>query len=275
MPFVRKCPKCGLEVTDPSASKCPVCGAALAVPVGGKIWIGAAVQFVFAAIFMTVFHFPKFMIAIFGGMILIGTLLSSFAKQGAARKPQAQKPLSRPVLFRVVSIGIAFCSFAILAILLFGFVIFINSWNRWHQYENQPYHRSDFQVEQVYRQRSGKSVDVYARGTVEGQREWMSLQPYLHTSPRSQQELEARVPVGVVIPIYFFPGMKGRARVQAYAEVPPAEASRRTAITAINNSLIGLALSAGLLFVLRRVLRTCYVESEIGTDTHSLASKPA
>ncbi len=269
MDSVRKCPKCGLDVTDASVSKCPICAASLTPSAGGKIWFGAAVQFVFAAIFMTVFHFPKFMIAIFGGMILIGTLLSSFMKPSTARKLQAQKPLSRPVLYRVASIGIALCSIAIFAFLLFGFVMFMNSWNRWHEYEGQPYQRSQFQVEQVYRQRSGKSIDIYARGSVEGHPEWMSLRPYLHATPRTQQELEARVPVGVLIPIYYFPGMKGRARVEVYAEVPPAEASHRLAITVVNNSLIGLAISAGLLFVLRRVLRTCYVESETGPGTFS------
>jgi hypothetical protein len=260
MAFVRKCPKCGLEVTDTSASSCPACGTSLPIRAGGRIWVGALVQFVFVMTFMLLFRFPKPMIALFGGIILIGAIISSFVKPSLTRNIQPQKPLARPVLFRFVGAGIALCSVAIFSVLLFGFVIFMNSWNRWHQYEGQPFHRSEFQVEQVYRQKSGKSIDVYARGTVEGQREWMSLRPYVRAIPRSQAELEERVPVGVVIPIYFFPNLKGRARVELYQELPPAEASHREAITAVNDSLLGLAIAGALLFVLTRVRRVCYAE---------------
>lgn len=210
---------------------------------------------------MVLFRFPKPMIAIFGAVILIGALISSFVKPTAARILEPQRPLARPVLFRFVGAGIALCGIAIFSILLFGFVIFMNSWNRWHQYEGQPFHRSEFRVEQVYRQRSGKSIDVYARGTVEGQREWMSLRPYLHRIPRSQAELEERVPAGVEISIYFFPNLKGRARVELYQDVPPAEASHREAITAVNDSLLGLAIAGALLFVLTRVQRVCYADT--------------
>ena len=257
-----KCPKCGLEVTDTSATSCPVCGTSLAVRAGGKIWIGAALQFAFAATFMLLFGFPKIMIAIFGGMILIGAVVSSYIRPNAARKYAPQRPLAHPFRFRIVGVGVALCTVAIVGCLLFGFVIFMNSWDRWHRYEGQPYHRSEFQVRQVYWQRQSKSVDVYASGMVEGQREWMTLRPYLQAVPRSQSELEQRVPEGTVIPIYFFPGMKGRSRVQMYQDLPPAEASHRAAITAVNDSLLGLAIAGGLLFVLSRVLRTCYAESE-------------
>lgn len=264
MASVRKCPKCGLDVPDVAAKICPVCGTPVASVADGKIWIGALFQFAFASIFMLLFHFPKVMILIFGGMILIGTALSAFVKPSArALQAQPLKPLSHPVLFRIVSVGIALSTLAIVCVLLFGFVIFLNSWNRWHQYEGQPYHRSEFQVTRVYYQKYSKGYSVYASGMVDGQREWMSLRGYLFAKPRSQGELEEQVPAGTSIPIYLFPGLKGQARVEVYRDVPPAEASHREAITAVNDSLLGLAMAGGLLFMLTRVRRACLVESEV------------
>ena len=140
--------------------------------------------------------------------------------------------------------------------------MFLNSWDRWHRYGGQPYHRSDFQVVQVYYQKHSKSTDVYARGVVEGQREWISLQPYLHMTPRSQQELELRVPTGVVIPIYYFPNMQGRLRVQVYKETPPAEESHREAIAVLRGALPALAIMGVILFALMRVRSACFVPEE-------------
>ncbi len=261
---MRKCAKCGLDLSDASTRICPACGTSLVVSAGGKIWIRALIQFVFAAGFMLLFGFPKIMIAIFGGIILLGALLSSTIRANTARKLTSPRQILHPVRFRIVGIGIAVSTIAIGCCLLFGFVIFMDSWNRWHQYEGQPYHRSEFQVRQVYWQHHTKSVDVYASGMVEGQREWMSLRPYLQPIPRSQNELERRVPEGTVIPIYFFPGLKGRSRVELYQEVPPEEASHRAAITAANDSLLGLAIAGGLLFVLKRVQRSSYQEDLAG-----------
>jgi len=150
----------------------------------------------------------------------------------------------------------------VICCLLFGLVIFLNSWNRWHQYEGQVYHRSEFQVLRVYYQKQSKSYSFYASGLVDGNREWISLQPYTHVTPHSQGEAEQLVPAGILIPIYFFPDLKGRARVQVYQKIPPAEASHRDAIKAANISLLGLAISGGLLFVLLRIQRGCYADVE-------------
>jgi len=144
---------------------------------------------------------------------------------------------------------------------LFGFVMFINSWTRWHQYEGQPYHRDEFQVTRVYYQRGSKgSIDVYASGEVEDNREWMSLRPYLHSLPHSQGELESMVPAGTVIPVYFFPGMKGRMRVEVYADTPPAEANQRAAMTTLNHGLLGIAITGGLIFFLILLRRMCFAQ---------------
>lgn len=272
MPAIQKCPKCGFELTDTS-SVCPMCAAPISGATPGatiatrpNLWIVALVQFGFMTTFMLVFRFPKIMIVFFGVMIALGTALTGWArrKQLAPRPPQ--RPLSHPTLFKILSLGIAFCSLALFSILLFGFVIFLNNWNDWHRYQGQPYHRTEFVVAHTYYQRGSKgAVDAYASGIVEGQREWMSLRPYLPTVPRSEAELDEQVPAGTSIPIYLFPAMKGRSRVRVYSDTPPAEDYRRTAMNTINYGLGGAALSAAVIFVLIRVRRMCFAETDPST----------
>ncbi len=262
MPFIRKCQKCGLDLTDPPAKVCPMCGSALSTASRKPIWFIAAFQICLASGFMLLFHFPKGMIAAFAGMILVGTSAGAFIKPRSATAPRAPLPEpTRPILFRFVGLGMFLCVFACLCFLLLGFVMFINSWNDWHRYEGQPYHVTTFQVTQVYYQKHSKSTDLYARGMVDGQREWMSLQPYLHTRPRSQAELEDAVPAGTSIPIYLFPELKGRLRVCVYSDTPPAETYHRTAIKTAKYAPMGLAISLAFLFILRRVQRLCFSET--------------
>ena len=259
MSFVSKCPKCGLDLTDPLARVCPICGSTLFSPSRKPIWFIAAFQITIASAFMLLFRFPKWMIPAFAGMILVGTVAGSFIKPrnpNAVRAP-LPKP-TRPILFRFVGLGMFISFFACLCFLLFGFVMFLNNWNDWHRYEGQPYHVTTFQVTRLYYQRHSKSTDLYASGTVDGQREWMSLQPYLHTRPRSQAELEDAVPAGTSIPIYLFPEMKGRSRVRVYSDTPPAEAYHRAAIKTAQYAPMGLAISVGLLLILNRARRLCY-----------------
>ena len=139
----------------------------------------------------------------------------------------------------------------------------MNAWTRWHQYEGQQYHRSEFQVKRVYYQKRTKGgADISASGMVEGKPEWIGLLPYLHTVPHNEAELGSRVPPGTVIPIYLFPNLKGRARVQVYEPVPPAEASHRMAISTIKNTLLALAVMGMALFVLTRLRELCFAETE-------------
>lgn len=213
---------------------------------------------------MLAFGFPKIMIPFFGALILMGTALSARmkAKQlAAARAPQ--RTVSNPTLFRILSLGVGLFGFAIFVILLFGFVAFINPYTRWQQYKGQSYHRADFEVTRTYFQRGSKgSIDVYASGTVEGQKEWMSLRPYLRGTPHDAGELDERVPAGTSIPIYLFPNMKGRLRVEVYSEVPTAEVYHRTAMNALNYALGGLAIAASIFFALLRLRETCYEKKE-------------
>lgn len=265
MAFIRQCPKCGLDLTDTPAALCPICGTRIVAnaQATGK-WIIALVQLTISTAFMLIFRFPKFMIVIFGAFILLATALSGFIKPKSVPPSQApQRPVAHPTLFRILSIGVAICSIAFVMSLLFGFVIFMNSYSNWQRYEGKSYHRSSFEVSRVYFQRGSKGgVDAYASGTVDGQREWMDLRPYLFGAPRDEAELEAQVPVGTLIPIYLFPGLKGRSRVRVYSEVPPAESYRREAMQALRYGLTGLALSGGLVFVLLRLRASCYEKKE-------------
>jgi hypothetical protein len=141
--------------------------------------------------------------------------------------------------------------------------MFMNSWDRWHRYEGQAYHRSEFQVVRAYYQTHSKGgPSLYASGTVDGQREWMDLQPYPHTRPHDQDELDAQVPRGTSIPVYLFPGLKGRTRVQPNHGVLPADASQRDAMATLKYGLGGLGVTAFLLLVMIRLRRECFVETE-------------
>lgn len=264
MGIVRKCPKCGFDLSNATSPICPGCGTpTLAIPRVGR-WIGAGIQIAVSTIFMLVVGFPKVMIVVFATLIVAGTAVSTLVKPRPPGAPVApQRPVSNPLLFKILGIAIALCSVAMVCILLFGFVMFMNAWDRWHRYEGHRYERTDFVVTQVYYQTHTRGgPDIYARGTVEGNKEWMSLRPYLNYVPRSQEELDSRVGVGTAIPVYFFPDMKGRSRVQVLSDPPPAEASRRTAMSTLNSSLIGLGVTAGIIFLLVVLRRSCYADTE-------------
>ncbi|MGA7754656.1 MAG: hypothetical protein WCB05_17615 [Candidatus Sulfotelmatobacter sp.] len=262
MTSTRKCPNCGLDLTDTTASACPMCATGIVPRRSTKIWIVAVIQIAASSVFMVVFRFPKIMIVVFAGMIIIGTVLSSWAKTRPVPIPGPPKPFSHPILFRFASLGIAICALAIVCFLIFGSVIFLNSWMRWHLYEGQPYRRTNFQVAQVHFKRGKKgSVDLSANGTVEGSPERMNLSPYVHAPVHNEGELSLLVPAETIIPIYFFPNLKGRPRVQLDNGVPPAEEGHRAAIDAMQYGLLGLVVSAGVLFLLLRVRRYCYLES--------------
>lgn len=258
MASIHKCPQCGLDLSSVENAGRP--NASSEAP-GARIWWGAAIQFGICAVFMVVFKFPRFMIAVFGGFILLGTLISSLVKSKALTAVRTlQKPPSRPTLYRILGLAVTVCSLAFLCVLLFGSLIFLNAWSRWHLYQGQPFHRSEFHVTRVYFQKLSRGSDVYASGTVDGNREWMNLVPYLQTRPADQAELESRVPPGTTIPIYLYSDLQGRSRVQIFGDLSPAEAYRRSAINAVNYGLCSLAVLAGCIFVLTRARRGCFVE---------------
>jgi hypothetical protein len=216
---------------------------------------------------MLIFRFPPIMIAIFSGFILIATALSSRLKARPVTPRAPQSPVAHPILFRILSFGVVFSAVALGAVALFTIVSCANHWMRWRQFEAQPYHRSDFQVAKVYYQRHSKGgVSVYASGTVEGQREWMDLEPYLHLPHYSEAEVNELVPTGTSIPIYLFPALKGQARTQVFNAVPTAEMHRRAANAAISNGLFGLALAGAILFLMVRLRRLCFGPTDSATQ---------
>lgn len=248
----------------------------LALPRVGR-WTIAAIQLVLSTTFMLVFKFPKFIILIFATLIVVSAALSASIKPRPAGAPAPpQRPVSNPLVFKILSAAIVLASFAMGCILLFGSVMFMNSWQRWHQYEGHPFQRTDFVVTKAYFQKHNRGGPyLYASGTVEGSKEWMSLRPYLKFVPQSQEELDTQVGAGMVIPIYFFPDMKGHARVQVVSDLPPAEAGRRAAMGTLHSSLNGLAVTGVIIFLLILLRRTCYTDREVsfqqaGTGSGSL-----
>lgn len=232
------------------------------LPMKRSPWVGAILPIVFGSAFVFIFRLPRFMIWGFVAIGLIGGLTARFVKPTpTVSLPVRQKPVARPVLLGVTTAGIVLCSLALICIFFLGLPAFLNSWTEWHRFEAQPYHRADFEVTKVYYQRQRGGPDLYASGVVEGNREWMSLRPYLAGSrPRSQEELEEFVPSGTIIPIYLFPGMKSRLRVRVLSEGLPAEPAHRMAIQVADYGLLGLALSGGLIFLLIRIRRMCFAE---------------
>jgi len=244
-----------------------MCGANIMRPPGPKIWLIALVQIAMGTTFMVLFRFPKFMIAGFAVLILIATALSAWskAKPAVIRQPTAQRPVAHPIWFGIVNLVTVVCALALVAFPLFGFVIFMNSWNTWHEYEGQPHHESNFVVKRAYYQPHRKgSASIYASGTVEGNQEWMSLRPYVESFPRNQDDLDSQVPTGSSIHIYLYPHLKGWDRIVVYEQGPPDEDARRTAMNALLYAPLGLAAAALVMFLLSQLRRLCYVPEQAG-----------
>lgn len=216
-------------------------------------------------VFMLLFHFPKGMIIVMGAFILVATALSSFFKNRQVQSRPAQPPqLSRPILYRVLSIFIALGAIALFAILLFGSVMFLNAWSRYQQYEGRRFERADFIVTQAYFQRGSKgSISVYASGTVDGQKEWMDLESYYRA--RTNDDLQEHVPPGTSIPIYYFPSLKGRSRNQVYSDTPPAESYHQAMMAVITEAPPAWLLTAAVVFLLVRIRRSCVREEDFGS----------
>jgi len=174
--------------------------------------------------------------------------------------PSSSRPLSSmPMSVVLLNLAIAILGLAFLSCLIFGFVAFINAHNAFKRVQGQPYHATTFEVIRPYYQKSagmhGPDISVYASGMVEGNKEWMSLGPYLKRVPRDQAEVNDSVPPGTVIPVYLFPNLKGRSRIQVIDVLPPGEASRRTETWVLQRVPVSLAVLGALIFLLVRIRR--------------------
>ena len=171
------------------------------------------------------------------------------------------RPLSSQPSVILLDLTIALLGLAFLVCLLFGFVIFINAHNAFKRVQGQPHHATTFQVTRPYYQKShgmhGPDISVYASGMVEGKKEWMNLVPYLKRVPRDQAELNDSVPPGTVIPVYLFPNLKGRSRIQVIDVLPPGEASRRTETWVLRRAPVALVVLGALILLLVQIRRFC------------------
>ena len=273
---MNKCAACGFEGDNFPGGTCPQCGKRPIARVGLNPWVVAFVQFGLMTGFMLAFHFPRIVILFFGMFILLGTLLSRRLRplQVAGPKPPAARVPQTPAM-QLLGVAVGICVFLFFSCLLFGFVMFMNSWSAWQRYEGHSYHATSFQVVRVYYQHSpgshGGSTYIYASGMVEGKKEWMSLFSYLKTRPRSQGELESMVPAGTIIPIYLFPDLKGEARVEVIGTLPPAEANRKQAMLVLNRSLTILGVLGLIIFVLFRIRRSAAERGDESTVQVSAA----
>jgi hypothetical protein len=261
MASTHKCAGCGYGGDNFPGGICPQCGRKIAPGLTFGPWLGALVQFALAAGFMLAFRFPRPLILFFAAFIFLGTALSVGLRRYQTSRPKpALPPASQTRAAQILGIAIAICTFALFSCLLFGSVMFLNSWSAWQRFQGQSYHATSFQVARVYYRHTpgshGGSTYMHASGVVEGNKEWMNLFPYLNTKPRTQEELESMVPAGTVIPIYLFSDLKGTARVQLIGPLPPAEANHKQAMLVLNRALTMIAALAAAIFALVRIRRS-------------------
>ncbi len=156
---------------------------------------------------------------------------------------------------------IAMLGLASFTCLLFGFVAFVNTRNAFQRVQGQPYHATTFRVIRSYYQKSagmhGPEVSVYASGIVEGKKEWMDLISYLKRAPHDLGELNDLVPAGTTIPVYLFPNLKGRSRIEVIDVLPPGEASRRMEMSVLKRVPLAVAVMGALILFLLRIRRSC------------------
>ena len=254
-----KCPACGFEGDNFQGRVCPQCNKKLPPAISSGPWIGALIQLIFALTFMGVFHFPRPMMFVAVGFILIGTLVTSLRRNSAAQPKPRPAPVRQTPAATMLGIAIGACAFGLLGGLLFCFVTFMNSWSTYQRLQGQSYHAASFQVTRVYLQRGtskNSNTRIFASGMVEGRKEWMDLFPYLKRTPSDQAELESLVPEGMVISVYLFPSLNGYARIQLIGTLPPAEAQYKRAMSTLNWGLVALGIGVAILFVLNRLRRS-------------------
>ena len=125
---------------------------------------------------------------------------------------------------RLLDLIVAVCGTLFVLGSLFGFVFYMNTSSRAQLYQGAPYHSTTFRVTSVlFYQHVSPSphyTEASAIGIVEGQKESMDLIPYLGRIPRNERQLMNWVPEGTVVPVYLFPTLKGKNRIQPIHGVP-------------------------------------------------------
>ena len=256
-----RCSVCGLESDNFPAAICTQCGENLLRPAVSRplLWLVGLVQLSIVIGFMFVLHFRP--VSLFFGLVSLLFAVLSFRARRSALQPLRRPASSQPMSVVLLSLTIAVLGLCFTACLIFGSVAFLNAHNAVARVEGQPYHASTFQVIRPYYQRSaglhGPDISVYASGLVEGHKEWMDLVPYLKRAPSGQVELNDLVPPGTAIPVYLFPNLKGRSRIEVIDVLPPGEASRRTETWVLRRAPVALAVLGALILLLVRIRRSC------------------
>lgn len=254
-----KCPSCGFEADNFPGNACPQCGKKFLPVMTILPWLIALSQSALVIGFMLAFHFPRPMMFFFVAAIFLSTAFAGRLRRNPPARTTTVKQPPPPFSVQALTIAIGAVGFALLASLLFGFVMFMNSWESWHRYRNQDYHTTTFHVIRPYYQPSTSShgsTQIYASGMVEGRKEWMNLQPYLTTRPHDQDDLDRFVPPATVIPVYLFPDLKGYGRVQLIGPLPPAETNYKQAMLVLNRGMAIVGILGAILFVLVRLRRS-------------------
>ena len=262
MTAAHRCPGCGFESDSLREVTCPQCGTGFRRSSSFSPWLAALAPAALFTVVMFAFHFPWPMI-LFSGLAsfffaALGLRARSSAAASRSPSPGPLSPPSPGAILLDLSIGLL--GLAFVCCVLFGFVTFSNAYLAVERVQGQPYHATTFQVIRPYYQKSqgvhGPDIAVYASGTVEGRKEWMDLIPYLKRAPLGQQELNGLVPPGTTIPVYLFPNLTGRSRIQTIDVLPPGEASRRTEKTVLTRVPVALAVLGAMIFLLVRIRRT-------------------
>jgi hypothetical protein len=201
------------------------------------------------------------MILVFALGTFFVVLFTLRLRRSTSAAPNSTRALSsQPQSVILLTLTIGVLGFVFFTCLLFGSVAFVNAHNAIQRIEGQPYHATTFQVVRPYYQKNagfhGPEISVYASGVVEGKKEWMGLFPYLKRNPSGQAELDALVPPGTTIPVYLFPNLKGRSRIQVVDALPPGEAARRTQAQVLRRLPVILAVVGALILVLVRIRRS-------------------
>jgi len=261
MAAAKRCPYCGFESDDFPDRTCPQCGKRLLRSVSFPPWLLALAQAALGVGVMFAFHFPRPMILGFALVTFFLALFGLRSRRTSAISNSVPRPLSpQPKSAVFLGLTIALLGLACFACLLFGFIIFLNAQMAIKRVARQPYHATTFQVIRPYYQKSagfhGPEISVYASGMVGGNKEWMDLFPYLKRNPSGQGELNALVPPGTTIPVYLFPNLKGRSRIQVIDVLPPGEAARRIQAQVLRRVPVALVVLGALMFVLVRIRRS-------------------
>jgi hypothetical protein len=249
------CPSCGAAMEGGFGRRCEKCGAVASL--NWQPWMGL-IQVVGAVGFMVVLRFPWQVTIIITALVAANALLrrnsagTPLNREGIAEQ---ERNATHPAVLRMANFGVALSGALFVVSFMFAFVMFMNAREQWHRESQGNYRASYFRVQQSHwekgkpgRMRGGNSSRASARGVVEGNEEWMDLQPYLGFTPKDEESVERAVPPGTVIAVYYDPELKGDYRVRFRGDTLPGVASH-DAMAVVAKYGVGALVVTGLLLL--------------------------